>query len=136
MLCLCLCLCHVLCVRRHRSHPGLTERFELFINKREVCNAYTELNDPIRQRQLFADQAAQKAEVRAGRSAGQDRAGQGRQWGRGMDQGACAHTETCAMCRCATLLMLLSALPAALERHWAQRGWMSASRLLLVWSCF
>jgi len=46
----------------HRTHPGLTERFELFINKREVCNAYTELNDPIRQRQLFGDQANQKAE--------------------------------------------------------------------------
>ncbi len=40
----------------------MTERFELFINKREVCNAYTELNDPIRQRQLFADQASAKAE--------------------------------------------------------------------------
>eukprot|EP00878_Enallax_costatus_P032994 GHUV01036357.1.p1 GENE.GHUV01036357.1~~GHUV01036357.1.p1 ORF type:complete len:540 (+),score=204.31 GHUV01036357.1:86-1705(+) len=48
----------------HRDLPGLTERFELFINKREVCNAYTELNDPIRQRQLFEDQANQKAEVR------------------------------------------------------------------------
>eukprot|EP00879_Flechtneria_rotunda_P025430 GHRR01027026.1.p1 GENE.GHRR01027026.1~~GHRR01027026.1.p1 ORF type:complete len:510 (+),score=160.54 GHRR01027026.1:307-1836(+) len=47
----------------HRSYPGLTERFELFINKREVCNAYTELNDPIRQRELFLDQADQKAEV-------------------------------------------------------------------------
>eukprot|EP00879_Flechtneria_rotunda_P013544 GHRR01014142.1.p1 GENE.GHRR01014142.1~~GHRR01014142.1.p1 ORF type:complete len:498 (+),score=165.63 GHRR01014142.1:727-2220(+) len=46
----------------HRSYPGLTERFELFINKREVCNAYTELNDPIRQRELFLDQADQKAE--------------------------------------------------------------------------
>jgi lysyl-tRNA synthetase class 2 len=48
---------------RHRSQPGLTERFELFINKREVCNAYTELNDPIRQRELFQDQADAKAEV-------------------------------------------------------------------------
>ncbi|KAF8072993.1 Kars1 [Scenedesmus sp. PABB004] len=46
----------------HRSLPGLTERFELFINKREVCNAYTELNDPIRQRELFQDQADAKAE--------------------------------------------------------------------------
>lgn len=55
---------NVVVSHRHRSHPGLTERFELFINKREVCNAYTELNDPLRQRQLFADQAAQKAEVR------------------------------------------------------------------------
>ena len=47
---------------RHRDCPGLTERFELFVNTREVCNAYTELNDPLRQRQLFADQAAAKAE--------------------------------------------------------------------------
>lgn len=41
----------------------MTERFELFINKREVCNAYTELNDPIRQRKLFEDQASAKAQV-------------------------------------------------------------------------
>ncbi|KAJ7562552.1 hypothetical protein O6H91_03G073900 [Diphasiastrum complanatum] len=40
----------------HRSRPGLTERFELFINKHEVCNAYTELNDPMVQRERFADQ--------------------------------------------------------------------------------
>jgi len=44
----------------HRSLPGLTERFELFINKREVCNAYTELNDPVVQREKFAQQAAAK----------------------------------------------------------------------------
>ena len=42
---------------RHRSVPGLTERFELFVNKKEICNAYTELNDPIVQRQRFAQQA-------------------------------------------------------------------------------
>ncbi|THU45396.1 hypothetical protein C4D60_Mb02t17500 [Musa balbisiana] len=40
----------------HRSKPGLTERFELFINKHEVCNAYTELNDPVVQHQQFAEQ--------------------------------------------------------------------------------
>ncbi|XP_009611651.1 lysine--tRNA ligase, cytoplasmic-like [Nicotiana tomentosiformis] len=40
----------------HRSKPGLTERFELLINKHELCSAYTELNDPVVQRQRFADQ--------------------------------------------------------------------------------
>ncbi|GAB4815196.1 hypothetical protein N2152v2_002242 [Parachlorella kessleri] len=44
----------------HRSIPGMTERFELFINCREVCNAYTELNDPLRQRELFQQQAQAK----------------------------------------------------------------------------
>ena len=42
---------------RHRSKKGLTERFELFVMKKEICNAYTELNDPIRQRELFEQQA-------------------------------------------------------------------------------
>mmetsp|Transcript_3085 Transcript_3085/g.6425 ORF Transcript_3085/g.6425 Transcript_3085/m.6425 type:complete len:585 (-) Transcript_3085:41-1795(-) len=46
----------------HRSVPGLTERFELFINKHEVCNAYTELNDPQVQRERFADQMKGKAQ--------------------------------------------------------------------------
>lgn len=40
----------------HRSQPGLTERFELFVNYHEICNAYTELNDPFVQRDLFLDQ--------------------------------------------------------------------------------
>jgi len=41
----------------HRTRPGLTERFELFIAFREVCNAYTELNNPVVQRERFKDQA-------------------------------------------------------------------------------
>ncbi|ELU10222.1 hypothetical protein CAPTEDRAFT_164486 [Capitella teleta] len=45
----------------HRSIPGLTERFELFVCKKEVCNAYTELNDPQVQRQRFEEQAKCKA---------------------------------------------------------------------------
>ena len=40
----------------HRSEPGLTERFELFINKHEVINAYTELNDPKVQMEAFLKQ--------------------------------------------------------------------------------
>lgn len=44
----------------HRSATGLTERFELFVMKKEVCNAYTELNDPFVQRQRFEQQAADK----------------------------------------------------------------------------
>ncbi|XP_015917437.1 lysine--tRNA ligase [Parasteatoda tepidariorum] len=45
----------------HRSVPGLTERFEMFVMKTEVVNAYTELNDPIVQRQRFERQAQDKA---------------------------------------------------------------------------
>lgn len=45
----------------HRKVPGLTERFELFVNKKEICNAYTELNDPIVQRERFEQQAKDKA---------------------------------------------------------------------------
>ena len=42
---------------RHRSVPGLTERFELFVCQKEICNAYTELNDPVVQRSTFEQQA-------------------------------------------------------------------------------
>ena len=45
----------------HRSQPGITERFELFVMKKEVCNAYTELNDPAVQRARFEQQAKDKA---------------------------------------------------------------------------
>jgi len=45
----------------HRAQPGLTERFELFTCKKEICNAYTELNDPVAQRQMFEVQAKAKA---------------------------------------------------------------------------
>lgn len=45
--------------KTHRSKPGLTERFELFVCKREVCNAYTELNHPIVQRSRFEEQGKQ-----------------------------------------------------------------------------
>eukprot|EP01117_Protostelium_nocturnum_P008809 TRINITY_DN3156_c0_g1_i1.p1 TRINITY_DN3156_c0_g1~~TRINITY_DN3156_c0_g1_i1.p1 ORF type:complete len:619 (+),score=242.72 TRINITY_DN3156_c0_g1_i1:2043-3899(+) len=44
----------------HREDAGLTERFELFVNGKEVCNAYTELNNPHVQRERFADQAKDK----------------------------------------------------------------------------
>ncbi|KAM0671955.1 hypothetical protein OCOL_001012 [Ordospora colligata] len=43
--------------KRHRSKAGLTERFELFINSKEICNAYTELNNPFEQRERFVQQA-------------------------------------------------------------------------------
>ncbi|KAF9237438.1 hypothetical protein BU15DRAFT_48649 [Melanogaster broomeanus] len=44
----------------HRSRPGLCERFEAFLCGKEICNAYTELNDPFEQRLRFEEQARQK----------------------------------------------------------------------------
>lgn len=48
--------------KTHRSKPGLTERFELFVLTKEICNAYTELNSPFVQRERFQAQAADKAQ--------------------------------------------------------------------------
>jgi lysyl-tRNA synthetase, class II len=40
----------------HRSRAGLCERFEAFLCTKEICNAYTELNDPFEQRLRFEEQ--------------------------------------------------------------------------------
>ena len=42
--------------KKHNSKPGLVERFEGICNAKEICNAFSELNDPIDQRQRFEDQ--------------------------------------------------------------------------------
>jgi hypothetical protein len=47
--------------KSHRSKPGRTERFEMFVLEKEICNAYTELNLPMVQRERFMAQAKDKA---------------------------------------------------------------------------
>ena len=42
--------------KKHRNNPSLTERFELMVNGKELCNAYSELNDPIDQYERFKEQ--------------------------------------------------------------------------------
>lgn len=42
--------------KKHRDNPALTERFELMVNGKELCNAYSELNDPIDQLERFEEQ--------------------------------------------------------------------------------
>lgn len=42
--------------KKHRQHEGLVERFELIVNGKEIANAYSELNDPLEQKERFEDQ--------------------------------------------------------------------------------
>jgi lysyl-tRNA synthetase class 2 len=46
--------------KKHRDNPALTERFELFVGGKEICNAYSELNDPVDQLERFKEQVRLK----------------------------------------------------------------------------
>jgi lysyl-tRNA synthetase class 2 len=48
--------------KKHRSEPGLVERFEAIVNGQEICNAFSELNDPLDQRARFEEQMRMKAQ--------------------------------------------------------------------------
>ena len=47
--------------KKHRSEPGLVERFEAIVNGHEICNAFSELNDPLDQRARFEEQMKLRA---------------------------------------------------------------------------
>ena len=48
--------------KKHRTREGLVERFEGYVLGREICNAFSELNDPIDQKERFVEQSKFKAE--------------------------------------------------------------------------